>query len=72
MFLIFHLRRPDVLPVGDIGLVRGCQRLYGWPDDIPAAELRERVQVYGELWKPWRTVATWYIWRSLDGTPIVY
>ncbi len=72
MFLIFHLRRPDVLPVGDIGLVRGCQRLYGWPEDIPAAELRERVRAHGELWKPWRTVATWYIWRSLDANPIVY
>jgi DNA-3-methyladenine glycosylase II len=72
MFLIFHLRRPDVLPLGDMGLVRGCQRLYGWPEAIPAAELRERVLERGALWKPWRTVATWYIWRSLDGNPIVY
>lgn len=72
MFLIFHLRRPDVLPLGDVGLVRGCQRLYGWPEDIPAAELRERVLGRSELWRPWRTVATWYIWRSLDGNPIVY
>ena len=72
MFLIFHLRRPDVLPIGDIGLLRGCQRLYGWPEDIPAAELRERVLGRGELWRPWRTVATWYVWRSLDANPIVY
>ena len=69
MFLIFHARRPDILPLGDLGLVNTAARLYGW-DDRPsrAVQLRE----HAELWRPWRTVATWYVWLVLDAKPVIY
>lgn len=72
MFLIFHLRRPDVLPLGDIGLHRAAARLYGWPEGEPTAAIRERLVALGETWRPWRTVAVWYLWRDLDAEPVVY
>jgi len=72
MFLIFHLHRPDVLPLGDVGLLRGCKRLYRWPKEEAIRTLRERTAALGETWRPWRTVATWYVWRDLDATPVVY
>jgi DNA-3-methyladenine glycosylase II len=62
MFLIFSLGRLDVLPVGDLGLKKGMQRLYCMPD-LPEKEEIERI---AEKWRPYRTVATWYIWRSLN------
>ncbi|TVQ28806.1 MAG: DNA-3-methyladenine glycosylase 2 family protein [Spirochaetaceae bacterium] len=71
MVLIFHLHRPDVLPTGDIGLVNAAARLYGWTaSTLPgrAARLRD----HAERWRPWRTVATWYIWRDLDAEPVIY
>ncbi|TVR53995.1 MAG: DNA-3-methyladenine glycosylase 2 family protein [Spirochaetaceae bacterium] len=68
MVLIFHLQRPDVLPLGDIGLVNAAARLYGWTDGSP----KERLLRHAERWRPWRTVATWYIWRDLDAEPVVY
>ncbi len=68
MVLIFHLHRPDVLPLGDLGLVNAAARLYGWEQDRRSQRLRE----HAERWRPWRTVATWYIWRDLDAEPVVY
>jgi DNA-3-methyladenine glycosylase II len=65
MFLMFRLRRPDVLPVGDLGIVNAIQRLYGLRKRPTAA----RMQKIGEAWRPYRTVACWYLWRSLENTP---
>ena len=62
MFLMFHLGRPDVLPVGDLGLVTAAKRAYGLRGKVKPARL-ERL---AEPWRPWRSVATWYLWRSLD------
>ncbi len=61
MFLIFSLGRMDVLPVGDLGLIKGIQ-LYNSADELPNAAEIERL---GERWRPYRTVATWYLWKSL-------
>lgn len=72
MYLIFHLRRPDVLPLGDIGLHRAARRIYRWPEGEDAARTRQRLLELGETWKPWRTVAVWYLWRELDVEPVVY
>lgn len=68
MFLIFHLRRPDVYPLQDIGLVRAVERHYLGGKRAS----REAVSEIGERWRPWRTVATWYLWRSLDPFPVEY
>jgi DNA-3-methyladenine glycosylase II len=62
MFLIFRLGRPDVLPVDDFGVRKGFMLMQGL-DAMPRP--RELLE-YGERWRPWRTVATWYLWRSLD------
>ena len=59
MFLMFVLNRPDVLPVDDLGLREGVRELYGLPERPTAAELTEM----GERWRPYRSIATWYIWR---------
>lgn len=72
MYLIFHLRRPDVLPLGDIGLHRAARRIYGWPDGEGAEATKKRLVEIGETWRPWRTVAVWYLWRELDAEPVVY
>jgi len=68
MFLIFHLHRPDVWPVQDIGLIRAVEKHYRGGRKASKAEI-ERA---GERWRPWRTVATWYLWRSLDPFPVEY
>lgn len=68
MFLIFHLGRPDIFPVADIGLQKAVFRHYNKENPMTLAELRAR----GERWKPWRSVATWYLWRSLDPVPVAY
>ena len=65
MFLMFRLRRPDVLPVGDLGIVTAIQRLYGLRKKPNPA----RILKIGETWRPYRTVACWYLWRSLENTP---
>ena len=65
MFLMFRLRRPDVLPVGDLGIVTAIQRLYGLRKKPKPA----RIIKIGESWRPYRTVACWYLWRSLENTP---
>jgi DNA-3-methyladenine glycosylase II len=65
MFLMFHLQRPDVLPVGDLGIRRAVERAYGLPGLPDAAELT----AIAEPWRPHRTLACRYLWRSLDATP---
>lgn len=65
MFLMFRLRRPDVLPVGDLGIVTAIQRLYGLRKKPNPA----RIIKIGESWRPYRTVACWYLWRSLENEP---
>jgi len=65
MVLMFHLGRPDVLPVGDFGLRAGVRDLYGLADLPDAAQLRQ----LAEPWQPWRSVATWYIWRGRGYVP---
>ena len=68
MVLIFTLLRPDVFPVGDIGVVRAVERLYSGGERMSNDELIAKSQD----WKPWRTVATWYLWRSIDPEPVQY
>jgi DNA-3-methyladenine glycosylase II len=62
MFLMFRLQRPDVLPVGDLGIVKAVQRAYG----LRKAPSPERLARIGESWRPYRSVACWYLWASLD------
>jgi DNA-3-methyladenine glycosylase II len=68
MFLIFHLMRPNVLPLDDVGLLKGISQHYFSDEPVSRAEARE----LGEGWAPYRSVATWYIWRSLDPLPVDY
>ncbi|OHD11102.1 MAG: hypothetical protein A2Z96_02790 [Spirochaetes bacterium GWB1_48_6] len=68
MFLIFHLHRPDILPLDDIGLLKAAARLYGKEGKM----LPQELELLSQAWRPWRTVATWYLWRSLDPVPVVY
>jgi DNA-3-methyladenine glycosylase II len=65
MFLMFHLERPDVLAVGDLGVRRAIERAYGLPE-LPDRETMERL---GERWRPYRTLACRYLWRSLENEP---
>jgi DNA-3-methyladenine glycosylase II len=65
MFLIFHLGRPDVLPVGDLGVRRAVERAYGL-EALPSVEELERL---GERWAPYRSLASLYLWESLDNAP---
>lgn len=66
MILIFHLNRPDVLPVDDLGIREGFKRLYNL-DERPGPEEIARI---AEPWRPWRSVGSWYIWRILDNEPL--
>ena len=66
MFLMFRLHRPDVLPVGDLGIVKAVQRNYRMRK-VPSAERLHRL---GEAWRPYRSVACWYLWASLDNVPV--
>jgi DNA-3-methyladenine glycosylase II len=68
MFLIFHLLRPDVLPLDDLGLLKGISLNYFSGEPVSRAEARE----VAENWMPYRSVATWYLWRSLDPLPVDY
>jgi DNA-3-methyladenine glycosylase II len=65
MFLIFHLMRPNVLPLDDNGLMKGISLHYFSGEPVSRAEARE----VGDAWAPFRSVATWYLWRSLDPLP---
>jgi DNA-3-methyladenine glycosylase II len=68
MFLIFNQLRPDVFPLDDIGLQKAVA-LHYCAGERPA---RRALVEYGERWRPWRSVATWYLWRSLDPVPVEY
>ena len=68
MFLIFHLHRPDVLPLDDIGLQRAVSLHNFGKQYVDKNTLIETAKP----WQPWRSVATWYLWRSLDPLPVVY
>ncbi len=68
MFLIFHLMRPNVLPLDDVGLINGISRNYCSGEPVSRSDARQVVQA----WSPYCTVATWYIWRSLDPLPVAY
>ncbi len=68
MFLIFYMTRPDVLPVDDIGLQRAMSLHYN--RGRPLSKLK--MNSIAKLWLPWRSVATWYMWRSLDPVPVEY
>ena len=68
MFLIFHLMRPNVLPLDDVGLITGISKNYFSGDPVSRSDARE----VAAAWSPYCSVATWYIWRSLDPLPVSY
>jgi DNA-3-methyladenine glycosylase II len=68
MFLMFYLMRPNVLPLDDVGLINGISRNYFSGEPVSRSDAREVAQA----WKPYCTVATWYIWRSFDPVPVAY
>jgi DNA-3-methyladenine glycosylase II len=68
MFLIFNQLRPDVFPLDDLGLQRAVNERYFAGEKQPPKVLA----AFGERWRPWRSVATWYLWRSLDPLPVEY
>lgn len=68
MFLIFHLMRPNVLPLDDVGLINGISKSYFSGEAVSRSEARE----VALAWAPYCSVATWYIWRSLDPLPVEY
>ena len=65
MFLMFNLLRPDVFPLDDLGLQKGIRVAY-------RKRSLKAMKKLGETWRPWRSVATWYLWRSLDPVPVEY
>ena len=68
MFLIFNLLRPNILPLDDLGLLKGISVNYFSGEPVSRSDARE----VAANWEPWRTVATWYMWRSLDPIPVEY
>ena len=68
MFMIFNLTRPDVFPIADLGLQKALRLHYSRGRVLTPA----RMQRIGAAWAPWRSVATWYLWRSLDPIPVEY
>ena len=68
MFLIFHLMRPNVLPLDDVGLINGISQSYFSGEAVSRSDARE----VAAAWAPYCSVATWYIWRSLDPLPVAY
>ena len=68
MFLIFHLMRPNVLPLDDVGLINGISKNYFSGEVVSRSDARE----VAVAWEPYASVATWYIWRSLDPLPVDY
>lgn len=68
MFLIFHLMRPNVMPLDDVGLISGISHNYFSGDVVSRSDARE----VAAAWAPYCTVATWYIWRSLDPVQVEY
>ena len=68
MFLMFNLLRPDVFPLDDLGLQKGIRVAYYRNRKVSLKTMKK----LGDRWRPWRTVATWYLWRSLDPVPVEY
>jgi DNA-3-methyladenine glycosylase II len=68
MFLIFNLLRPNILPLDDLGLLKGISTNYFSGEPVSRSDARE----VAANWEPWRTVATWYLWRSLDPVAVEY
>lgn len=68
MFLIFHMLRPNILPINDLGLKRALSIHYY--DNKPVS--KNEMYIISDPWRPWRSVATWYLWRSLDSLPVEY
>jgi len=68
MFLMFNLLRPDVFPLDDLGLQKGICHAYFKKRKVSLRTMKK----LGETWRPWRSVATWYLWRSLDPVPVEY
>jgi len=68
MILIFTLLRPDVFPIGDIGMIRGIEKSYNFGERMA----NEQIYSISEKWKPWRTVACCYMWRTVDPEPVEY
>jgi 3-methyladenine DNA glycosylase/8-oxoguanine DNA glycosylase len=66
MFLMFRLHRPDVLPVDDLGIVNAVKNVYR----LRKKPTPDRIRKLGEAWKPYRSVASWYLWRTLDNEPV--
>ena len=64
MFLIFYLARPNILPLGDLGLLKAFEKLY--------KKERKEIEKHAKKWHPYRSVATWYLWRSLDPVAVEY
>ena len=68
MVLIFYLQRPDVLPLADIGVRRAMGKHYGDGGSMDP----DAIEAHAECWRPWRSVAVWHLWRSLDPLPVAY
>ena len=68
MLLLFSYLRPDVFPIKDIGVIRAMERLYDLPRNVDASVLIE----IAETWRPFRSTATWYLWRLIDSEPVLY
>lgn len=68
MYMMFNLWRPDILPLGDVGLIRAIELHYFSGKKVPL----EKIRAAAEPWSPYATVATWYLWRSLDPIPVEY
>ena len=66
MILIFSLMRPDVLSLGDLGVVKGIQGL------VPKARTKKEMRAVAEAWRPYRSAACWFLWRTLDPVPVEY
>ena len=68
MFLIFHLGRKNVLPLADIGLLNAIEKNY----NIPARTNLKSIEKISNRWIPWQTIATWYLWKSIDTVDVEY
>lgn len=68
MLLLFSYLRPDVFPIKDIGVIRAMERLYDLPRNVDPSQLI----TIAENWRPYRSAATWYLWRLIDSEPVLY
>jgi DNA-3-methyladenine glycosylase II len=77
MFQIFYLNEPDIFPIGDIGLIKAVEQIYPSPKlkALKARsnqDLKDFILEFSKRWQPYRTVATWYLWRTIDAEPVHY